>query len=152
MRKNLRECYEVCPCEKCRSGVPLHSAGPPAILHARGRESARVRLMGSWTGTLAVIRRQAQSTLVLRIVCNELQQPVVGDDDDEPLPILPVIKLKHGVKLLIIDNVHGVLICPLTNVAEITKRVANNIAVSREPLAGSMRSCSSVYVCMEKWV
>jgi hypothetical protein len=70
---------------------------------------------------LAVIRRQAQSTLELISVCNEAQQPVVGV---EPL-LLPVMKLKHGVKLLSIDAVHGVLICPLTVIAEMSKRVAN---------------------------
>jgi hypothetical protein len=75
---------------------------------------------------------------VLKSDCNELQQPVVGDEY-EPLLVLPVIKLKHGVKLLIIDAVHGVLICPLTNIAEMTKRVAN-IAISLEPLTGSMSS------------
>ena len=102
--------------------VPLHCADTPAMLQARGRESARVRLMGSWTGTLAVKRRQAQSTLALISVCNEAQQPVVGV---EPLLVLPVTKLKHGVKLLSIDVVHGVLICPLTVIAEMSKRVAN---------------------------
>lgn len=76
---------------------------------------------------------------MLKSDCNEPQQPVVGGDDDELLLVLPVIKLKHGVKLLIIDAVHGVLICPLTNIAEMTKRVAN-IAISLEPLTGSMSS------------
>lgn len=65
---------------------------------------------------------------------NELQQPGEGD---EPLLVLPVIKLKQGVKLLIVEVVHGVLICPLTTVAEMTKRVAD-IAISWQPLIASM--------------
>lgn len=115
--------------------TPLHWTGT-AMLHACGRESAKVRLIGSWTGTLAVSKRQAQSTLVLVSDCKALQQSGVGD---EPLLLLPVMKLKHGVKLLIIDVVHGVLICPLTNIAEMTKRVAD-IAISLEPLIVSMSS------------
>lgn len=114
--------------------TPLHCTGT-AMLHACGRESARVRLIGR-TGTLAVSTRQAQSTLVLVSDCKALQQSDVGD---EPLLLLPVMKLKHGVKLLIIDIVHGVLICPLTNIAEMTKRVAD-IAISLEPLIVSMSS------------
>lgn len=65
---------------------------------------------------------------------NELQQPGEGD---EPLLVLPVIKLKQGVKLLIVEVVHGVLICPLTTVVEMTKRVAD-IAISWQPLIVSM--------------
>jgi len=90
---------------------------------APGREIARVRLIGSWTGTLAVSSRQAQSIPVLISDFNELQQLAVGG---EPLLVLPVIKLTHGVKLDIIDMVHGVLICPFT---EITRRV-DNIAIN----------------------
>lgn len=63
-----------------------------------------------------MIKRQAQSMPVAMSDLNELQQPEVGED---PLPLLPVMKFRHGVKLLIIDAVHGVLICPLT---EMTKR------------------------------
>jgi hypothetical protein len=77
--------------------------------------------------------------------CNALQHSDVGD---EPLLLLPVIKLKQGVKLLIIEVVHGVLICPLTNIAEMTKRVAD-IAISLEPLIVSMSSWNKS-ICGER--
>jgi len=82
---------------------------------------------------LAVINRQAQSIPVLMRDLNELQQLPVGD---EPLLVLPVIKFMHGVKLLIIEVVHGVLICPFT---EITSRV-DNIAIKLKTLSPSMSS------------
>lgn len=87
----------------------LHWTGTPAILQARGSEIARVRLMGNWNGTFPVIRRHAQSVPLLRSDLSDPQQSEVGED---PLPVLPVIKLMHGVKLEIIEFVHGVLICP----------------------------------------
>lgn len=59
---------------------------------------------------LAVTTRQAQSTLVWSIDLNDLQQ---SEEGEVPLPLLPVMKLRHGVKLVIIDVVHGVLICAL---------------------------------------
>lgn len=66
---------------------------------------------------------------------NEPQQSDVGD---VPLLVLPVIKLKHGVKLVIIEVVHGVLICPFTRIEEKTRRVADT-AASWENLTASMR-------------
>lgn len=93
------------------------------MLHALGRESDKVGLIGSWSGTLAVITRQAQSMLVLISDFNESQQFWVGVVT--PFEVLPVMKLRHGVKLEIIDVVHGVVIWPFT---EMTERVANNNA------------------------
>lgn len=59
--------------------------------------------------------------LVLMSDRNELQQSDVGED---PLPLLPVMKFKHGVKLEIIEVVQGELICPLAGITEIASRVA----------------------------
>lgn len=80
----------------------------------------RARLMGSWIGTLAVINKQAQSILVLINDSNESQQLA---DGVKPLLVLPVMKLAHGVKVLvIIEVVQGVLICcPINNFSEVIK-------------------------------
>ena len=120
--------------------LPLHCIGTPLILQARGREIAKVRLIGGRTGTLAVINRQAQSMPVLMRDLNELQQLAVGD---EPLLLLPVIKFMHGVKVLIMEAVHGVLICPFT---EITRRV-DNIAIKLKTFSPSMSSYEYLQMC-----
>lgn len=101
----------------------LHWAGTAFMLHARVRERARVELNGSWKGTLADITRQAQSTLVFTKDLNDSQHVL---DGTAPLLVLPVIKFAHGVKLLIIDVVHGVLICPVT--AEFPPNITINTA------------------------
>lgn len=94
------------------------------MLQALGREIARVRLMGS--GTLAVTTRQRQSLPPFIIDLNAPQHAVVGVD--EPFLLLPVIKFKHGVKLEIIEAVHGELIvCPCT---DITTRAADIISMN----------------------
>lgn len=62
-------------------------------------------LVGS--GTLAVRMRQAHSMPVLVNAFKESQQPAVGVM--EP-PLLPVMKLRHGVNVEIMEEVHGVLI------------------------------------------
>lgn len=77
------------------------------MLQARGREKDKVRLIGRGMGTLAVMTRQVHSTLVRINDLKESQQSWVGE---LPLPLLPVMKLKQGVKLVIIEVVHGVLI------------------------------------------
>lgn len=59
------------------------------------------------SGTFAVRMRQAQFMLVLVNDFKESQQPTVGVR--EP-PLLPVMKLRHGVKVEIMEEVHGVLI------------------------------------------
>ena len=64
---------------------------------------------------------------------NEPQQPCVGD---EPLPVLPVIKIRHGVKPEIIEAVQAVEICPLTEMTEIV----DNIAMSWKTLNPSKTS------------
>lgn len=65
-----------------------------------------------------------QSLLVLIRDRSESQHPAVGE---APPPELPVMKFMQGVKLVIIDAVHGVLICALTDANEIiTSVVASN--------------------------
>lgn len=76
------------------------------MLQARGREMARVRLMGSWIGMFAVRMRHKQPTPVLASDLRELQQSAVGEL--VPLALLLVMKLKQGVKLEIIEGEHGV--------------------------------------------
>lgn len=88
------------------SRLPLHWTGKPGMLQARGKEMARVRLMGSWIGTFAVRMRHRQLTPVLASDLRELQQLGVGEI--VPLAVLLVMKLKQGVKLEIIDGEHGV--------------------------------------------
>lgn len=102
---------------------PLHWNGTPLMLQALRRSWT---LTGNWIGTLAVISKQAQSTLVFMIVLNALQQLEVGDD---PLLLLPVMKLKHGVKFMIIEVVHDVVICPLTDAAKMATITIVDIAI-----------------------
>lgn len=96
----------------------MHCIGTLAELHARGRVIAIVRLIGSETGTFPVTRRQVQSTLLLIIDLRESQQAV--DGEEAPFLVLPVIKFKHGVKVVSIEIVHGVLIWQS---AETTKKI-----------------------------
>lgn len=79
---------------------------------------------GMDTGTFPVIMRHVQSMLVSTRDRNELQHSLVGE---EPLAVLPVTKLMQGVKLVIIELVHGVLICAFApkNIADIIIRVAS---------------------------
>lgn len=87
---------------------PLHWSGTPGIRQARGREIAKVWLMGIWKGTLPVTIRQRQSVPLLVMDLSELQQSEVGVE--VPFVVLFVKKFKHGVKLVIIEGEHGVLI------------------------------------------
>ena len=54
---------------------------------------------------------------------NEPQQLLVGD---VPPLLLPVMKFRHGVKLVIIELVHGLEICPLIDVKGMRRRVEAN--------------------------
>lgn len=62
--------------------------------------------MGSGIGMFAVRMRHRQPTPVLARDLMELQQSAVGEV--VPLALLLVMKLKHGVKLEIIEGEHGV--------------------------------------------
>ena len=73
-----------------------------------------------------MIKRQLQSMLVLRSDLNELQQSAVGED---PVPVLPVMKLKHGVKVEIIEVVQGELICPSAGMTEIASSTSTTTAI-----------------------
>ena len=72
-------------------------------------------------------KRQLQSMLVLRSDLNELQQSAVGED---PVPVLPVMKLKHGVKVEIIEVVQGELICPSAGMTEIASTSTTTATVA----------------------
>lgn len=96
------------------TGAPteaLHWRGTPGMLQARGREIARVLLIGKRNGTLPVTMRHKQSMPLDVSVLSELQQSAVGE---VPLALLLVSKFIQGVKMLSADGVHGVLIvlCP----------------------------------------
>ena len=81
------------------------------MLQARGREMARVRLIGIRNGTLPVTMRHTQSMLPLLRVLRELQQSA---DGEVPLALLLVRKFIQGAKVLSIDGLHGVLTWPYT--------------------------------------
>ena len=90
----------------------LHWRGTLGMLQARGRETARVRLIGSRKGTLPVTMRHVQPMLLLVRFLRALQQAALGD---VALALLLVRKLKQGVKVVSIAGVHGLLmVCPLT--------------------------------------
>jgi hypothetical protein len=78
------------------------------MLQARGREMAKDRLMGIWKGTFPVTMRHKQPMLPLVRDFRELQQLALGGE--VPFPVLFVKKFKQGVKLEIIEALHGVLI------------------------------------------
>lgn len=92
------------------------------MLQEVGRMSARAALMGRGTGTLAVSKRQAQSMLIPDSDLSVVQQLSFCE---EPLLLLPVMTLKHGVKLLIIEAVQGERVCPSTE--ELPKIVAATV-------------------------
>lgn len=77
------------------------------MLQARGREMAKVRLMGMLNGTLPVVMRQKQSLPLLIKDLSELQQSAGGE---VPLRLLLLRKFMQGVKVEIIEGVHGVVI------------------------------------------
>lgn len=91
------------------------------MLQARGREMASVRLMGILKGTLPVAIRQRQSFPLLMRDLSELQQSAVGV---LPLTLLLVTKLMQGVNVVIIEGVHGVVICPETGENTIVAEIA----------------------------
>lgn len=96
------------------------------MLQARGRETARERLMGTWKGTLPVTMRHKQSMLELVRVFKALQQAEVGE---VPLELLLVTKFMQGVKLAIVDGLQGVLIWP--NAGVIKTAVMASATISR---------------------
>lgn len=85
---------------------------------------AKLRVVGIGIGTLAVMRRHVHSMLVLTRDLNELQHSLVGEF---PFALLPVMKLKQGVKLVIMEAVHGVLICAPTLLILQTINTADSI-------------------------
>lgn len=89
--------------------LPLHWTGTPAMLQARGREMAMVLLRGIWKGMFPVRMRHKQPMPPLVRDFRELQQSAVGE---VPLELLLVTKLMQGLKLEIIEALHGLLICP----------------------------------------
>ena len=70
---------------------------------------AKVRLMGIWRGTFPVTMRHKQSLLPLVRDFSALQQSALGE---VPFEVLFVKKFRQGVKLEIIEALHGVLIWP----------------------------------------
>lgn len=77
-------------------------------MQARGREIAKVLLIGIEKGTLPVTRRHKQSLPPLVRDLMKLQHSAVGE---VPFPLLFERKLMQGLnELLIIDALHGVLI------------------------------------------
>lgn len=70
---------------------------------------AKLRLIGSRKGTLAVTMRHKQSMPLLVRFLREPQQSAVGD---VPLPLLFVRKFMQGVNVESIVGVHGLLIWP----------------------------------------
>ena len=80
------------------------------MLQARGREMARVLLIGIWKGKLPVTIRHKQPMPLLVRFLSALQQSALGGE--VPFPLLFVTKFIQGVKLEIIDGEHDVLTCP----------------------------------------
>ena len=93
------------------------------MLHAWESERARAWLMGNCKNgeLLGEIRRQAQSILVVVKDLSESQH-VLGGTKPLLLLVLPVMMLAHGVKVLIMEVVHELLSCALTQFAEATMR------------------------------
>lgn len=96
---------------------------------------ARVRLMGTWKGTLPVTMRHMQSMPELVRVFNALQQSEVGE---VPLVVLLVTKFMQGVKLAIMEGLQGVLIWPNAGVNK-TAAMAS-ATTSRRPGRGARSS------------
>lgn len=91
------------------------------MLQARGSEMARVRLMGIWNGMPPPTMRHRQPIPPLVSDLSELQHDEVGD---VPLRLLLVTKFRHGVKLEIMEGVHGVVIWPRTGTVVIERAMA----------------------------
>lgn len=105
------------------------------MLQARGREMARVLLMGIWKGTLPVTMRHKQPMPELVRDLSALQQSEVGA---VPLPLLFVTKFMQGVKLEIIEGEHGELICPWTGIITTIIAIARAGSKHTEDLNTSM--------------
>lgn len=78
------------------------------MLQARGREMAKVRLIGIVRGTFPVTTRQTQSMLFPVRDLSALQQSEVGE---VPFAVLLVRKFKQGVTVESMEAVHPVVIC-----------------------------------------
>jgi hypothetical protein len=70
---------------------------------------AKVRLMGIWKGTFPVTMRHIQSLIPLVRDFSALQQSALVE---VPFAVLFVKKFRQGVKLEIIEALHGLLIWP----------------------------------------
>ncbi|KAL0393031.1 UNVERIFIED_CONTAM: hypothetical protein Sradi_2525900 [Sesamum radiatum] len=101
--------------------------GTPDILQARGREIAKVWLMGTWNGTPPVTIRHKQSCPLLMRSLNELQQAEVGEDAFDPLER----KLMQELKLRIIGPVHDALDWLLTGAATIVNSAITRHSIDR---------------------
>lgn len=106
------------------------------ILQARGRETASVRLIGTWKGTLPVTIRHRQSIPLPMRDLRESQQSEVGEGE-VPFGLLLAMKLMHGVKLEIIEEVHEVVTWAFEGKIEASKEAmsmagsgAQNTAIS----------------------
>lgn len=96
-------------------------------------------MTGSGMGTLAVTTRQVHSRLVPKSFLKESQQLEEGDD---PFALLPVMKLKHGVKVEIMDALQGVLIWASTDMnGVITQSAEANTSASSRKALVSARAC-----------
>lgn len=81
----------------------------------------RVRLMGIWNGMPPATMRHMQPIPLLVSDLSESQHCEVGD---VLLRLLLVTKFKHGVKLEIMEGVHGVVIWPCTGIVVIESTMA----------------------------
>ena len=116
----------------------MHWTGTPGMLQARGREIAKVLLIGILKGTLAVTRRHKQSMPLLVSDLRAPQHSVVGE---VPLALLPVRKPIQGVKrVLIVEGLHGVLICALAGPV-MTILITNIIARWHKATEFAMSNC-----------
>jgi hypothetical protein len=120
-------------------------------LQALGNVTASVRLMGMPRGTLPVRTRQAQLALVLIIAATDWQHSAVGAPPPAAVPLpplLPVMKLKHGVKLVISDAVHdAATACPDAGAATIATTATIAAAATATALLSSMSLFCGVIDC-----
>lgn len=123
-------------------------------LQALGNVTASVRLMGMPRGTLPVRTRQAQLALVLIIAATDWQHSAVGAPPPAavplppPPPLLLVMKLKHGVKLVISDAVHdAATACPDAGAATIATTATIAAAATATALLSSMSLFCGVIDC-----
>ena len=105
------------------------------MLQARGREMARVRLIGIWNGTLPFTMRHTQSMLPLLRVLRELQQSA---DGEVRLALLLVRKFIQGAKVLSIDGLHGVLTWPYTGNVNAVKAMTRTSTRREDGLENSI--------------